>query len=90
MTSHSYPPSLTTEQFDTYVANVLQTKMNAMSEAFTQEWDNWEKGIRAENDNLRAQLQSTTDQITAMRLSYVIYIFSLFILLIYNAGTFRT
>jgi hypothetical protein len=58
MTSHSYPPSLTTEQFDAYVANVLQTKINAMSEAFTQEWDNREKGLRAENDNLLCTVTS--------------------------------
>jgi hypothetical protein len=87
MTSHSYPPPITTpEQFDAYVAELLQTKMNAMSAAFTQEWDNREKGLRAENEELCAQLQSAADQITAIRLSFVNYISSLFILLIYKAG----
>jgi len=72
MDTHSYPPAhATPEQLDAFITQVLQSKMNAMSEAFTQEWDNQEKGLRAENENLRAQLQITTDQISRMQLSYV-------------------
>jgi hypothetical protein len=37
MTSHSYLSTIP-KQFNTYVAELLQTKMIAISEAFTQEW----------------------------------------------------
>ena len=91
MASHpnhnSYPPAhATPEQLDAFISQVLQSKMNAMSEAFTQEWGNQEKGFRAENEDLRTQLQTATDQITKMQLPYVDYISPLFILLIYEPG----
>jgi len=79
MTSHpnhnSYPPAhATPEQLDAFVSQILQSRMNAMSEAFTQEWANREKGFCAENEDLRTRLQTATDQITRMQLLYVDYI----------------
>jgi hypothetical protein len=76
MTPHNYPPFVSSnpEELDAYIAELLQSKMNAMSEAFTQEWDSREKNLRAENEDLRAQLRSATGQIAAMGPLYVNYI----------------